>query len=83
MQTIFASGLYKPLMQMKNKRKAKIKPGIKHISKDPILRRIQVQSKIIKKILAEIDQPVHPENEMNPDDEMHTVIPEYKENNEQ
>jgi hypothetical protein len=66
-------------MQMKNKGKAKIKPEIKQISKDPVLRRIQVQSKIIKRIPAEIEQPLNLENDRKTDDEVNPVVFEYEE----
>jgi len=40
------------------------------VGKDPILRRIQVQSTIIKKILAEIDKESTKEVDINTEDEM-------------
>jgi hypothetical protein len=58
----------------KNKKNNSAKPSVlENISNDQFIRRIQVQSKIIKKILGEIDLPAKPEDDLLPENKSEQI----------
>jgi hypothetical protein len=54
-----------------------------HLSDDPFIRRMEVQSSILKKVLGEMDLPFKSEIDVKQEDKMNELCFEQEENEEQ